>query len=175
MNRILVNYNNLYRYYQIELFNLKVLEEKKESIRNKYFKLTTSISGNTSFKTNNTPDNYANYMNELEKIKILEEIEKQKNIINKLKYYIKKIEYNLSELVGIEYRLFYKIINGVNISKAVEEVVSENCYNNKKPQEDRVIWKKYYPNIKKEVNEFKNIQKEIQKMYENEKSTVKVQ
>ena len=62
-----------------------------------------------------------------------------------------KINYNLSELTGIEYRLFYKVINGVNISKAVDEVVSENCYNNKKPQESTIIWKKYYPNVKKEI------------------------
>lgn len=168
MNRVLINYNNLYRYYQIELFNLKVLEEQKESIRSKYFKVTSSTNGDGSSRTNSNQDNYANYMSELEKEKILDKIEEKRNEINRLNYYIKKIEYNLSELVGIEYRLFYKIINGVNISKAVEEVVSENCYNNKKPQDGRVIWKKYYPNIKKEINEFKNIQKEIQKMYENE-------
>ena len=167
MNKILVNYNNLYRYYQIELLNLKILEEKKESIRCKYFKVTSSASNTTSTKTNENRDNYANYMSELEKEKILDKIEKKRNEINKLNYYIKKIEYNLSELVGIEYRLFYKIINGVNISKAVEEVASENCYNNKKPSTVSVIWEKYYPNIKKEINEFINIQKEVKKMYES--------
>jgi len=166
MNKILVNYNNLYRYYQIELLNLKILEEKKESIRCKYFKVTASTNGDGSNRTNNNQDNYANYMSELEKEKILDKIEEKRNEINKLNYYIKKIEYNLSELVGIEYRLFYKIINGVNISKAVEEIVSENCFNNKKPQEKTIIWTKYYQNIKKEVNEFKNIQNEIKKMYE---------
>lgn len=175
MNRILINYNNLYRYYQIELFNLKILEEKKEKIRSKYFKTTSSASDNTAMRTNNNKDNYNAYMIELEKENLLEEIEKQKNIINKLNYYMKKIDYNLSELRGIEYRLFYKIINGVNISRAIEEVVSENCSNNKKIQDTSIIWKKYYPNIKKEIEEFNSIQKEIQKMYENDKSTVKVQ
>lgn len=175
MNKILINYNNLYRYYQIEVFNLKILEEKKESIRSKYFKTTSSASDNTSTKTNSNKDNYNTYMIELEKENILEDIEKQKNTINKLNYYMNKINYNLSELTGIEYRLFYKVINGVNISKAVDEVVSENCYNNKKPQDTRIIWKKYYPNVKREIDEFNNIQKEIQKMYETEKSTVKVQ
>lgn len=166
MNKILINYNNLYRYYQIELFNLRILEEKKESIRSKYFKTTSSASDNTSTKTNSKQDNYNAYMIELEKEKILEEIERQNNIINKLSYYMNKINYNLSELTGIEYRLFYKVINGVNISKAVDEVVAENCYNNKKPQEATIIWKKYYPNIKKEIDEFRNIQKQIKEMYE---------
>lgn len=169
MNRILINYNNLYRYYQIELFNLKILEEKKEKIRSKCFKITSSTNENATIRSNNSSDKYSQYMIELEKENLLEEIEKQKNVINKLSYYMKKIDYNLSELSGIEYRLFYKVINGVNISKAVEEVVSENCYNNKKPQDTRIIWKKYYPNIKREIDEFNNIQKEIQKMYESEK------
>lgn len=167
MNRVLINYNNLYRYYQIELFNLKVLEEQKESIRSKYFKTTSSTNGDGSSRTNSNQDNYANYMSELDKYKILDKIEEKRNEINRLNYYIKKIEYNLSELVGIEYRLFYKIINGVNISKAVEEVASENCFNNKKPSTVSVIWEKYYPNIKKEVNEFRNIQKEVKKLYES--------
>lgn len=167
MNKILINYNNLYRYYQIEVFNLKILEEKKESIRSKYFKTTSSASDNTSTKTNGNKDNYNAYMIELENEKILEEIEKQNNIINKLSYYMNKINYNLSELTGIEYRLFYKVINGVNISKAVDEVASENCYNNKKPSTVSVIWEKYYPNIKQEIEEFKKIQKEVQKMYKS--------
>ena len=166
MNKILINYNNLYRYYQMEVFNLKILEEKKEKIRNKYFKVTSSISDNKSTRTNENQDNYNAYMIELEKENLLEKIEKQKNTINKLSYYMNKINYNLSELTGIEYRLFYKVINGVNISKAVDEVVSENCYNNKKPQESTIIWKKYYPNVKKEINEFIKIQEDIQKMYE---------
>lgn len=166
MNKILINYNNLYRYYQIEVFNLKILEEKKEKIRSKHFKVTSSISDNKSTRTNENQDSYNAYMIELEKENLLEKIEKQKNTINKLSYYMNKINYNLSELTGIEYRLFYKVINGVNISKAVDEVVSENCYNNKKPQESTIIWKKYYPNVKKEINEFIKIQEDIKKMYE---------
>ena len=44
--------------------------------------------------------------------------------------------------------------------------ILENCFNNKKPSTVSVIWEKYYPNIKKEVNEFRNIQKEVKKLYE---------
>lgn len=167
MNRVLINYNNLYRYYQMELFNLKVLEEKKEKIRSKYFKITSSTSENIAQNTNNNYNRYDSYLIDLEREQLLEQIQEKHNYINKLNYYLKKIEYNLSELRGIEYRLFYKIINGVNISKAVEEVASENCSNNKKPQEESIIWKKYYPNVKKEIDDFKKIQEEVSKMYES--------
>ena len=165
MNKVLVNYNNLYRYYEIENLNLKILEEKKEKIRSKYFSITSSLTEKSSVIGTNS-DKYENYMAELEKEDLLTKIEEQKNFIRQLDYYKRKIEYELSQLVGIEHRLFYKIINGINISKAVEEIVSENCCNNIKPQEKTIIWTKYYPNIKSEVEQFHNIQKEIRIMYE---------
>ena len=168
MNRILINYNNLYRYHQIELLNLKMLEEKKEQIRCKYFKITSKNIENITISQNSNYNNYDEYLIEIEKEQIPQQIEQQNNLIRRLNYYLKKIEYNLSELRGIEYRLFYKVINGVNISKAIEEVASENCSNNKKPQEESIIWKKYYPNIKKEIGEFKKIQKEVDKIYGEE-------
>lgn len=165
MNKLLINYNNLYRYYEIENLNLKILEEKKERIRNKYFSITSSLTEKSSIIGANN-DKYDNYMAELEKENLLDKIEEQKNFIRQLDYYKRKIEYELSQLIGIEHRLFYKVINGVNISKAVEEVVSENCCNNIKPQTTSVIWEKYYPNIKEEIRQFKNIQREIRTIYE---------
>lgn len=53
MNRILINYNNLYRYYQIELFNLKILEEKKEVLVVRpdiYKKILNEAKETTMFK-----------------------------------------------------------------------------------------------------------------------------
>ncbi len=165
MNKILVNYNNLYRYYEIEKVNLSVLEDRKEEIRNQYFK-TTSQPSNSSSKTNKTYENYDVYMIALEKEQILEKIQEKRNLVNRLSYYSKKIEYNLSQLQGIEYQLFYKIINGINVSKAIEEIVEENYLKNKKIKDESIIWKKYYPNIKKEISEFKKIQEEVSKIYE---------
>ena len=102
----------------------------------------------------------------LEKEQIFEQIQEKRNLINKLSYYLKKIEYNLSQLQGIEYQLFYKIINGINVSKAIEEIVEENYLSNRKIKDESIIWKKYYPNIKKEISEFKKIQEEVSKIYE---------
>lgn len=165
MNKILINYNNLYRYYKIEKVNLSILEDRKEKIRNQYFK-TTSQPSNSSSKTNKKYENYDAYMIALEKEQIFEKIQEKRNLINRLSYYLKKIEYNLSQLQGIEYQLFFKIINGINISKAIKEIAEENYFNNKKIKDESIIWKKYYPNIKKEILEFKKIQEEVLKIYE---------
>ena len=165
MNKILINYNNLYRYYKIEKVNLSILEDRKEKIRNQYFK-TTSQPSNSSSKTNKKYENYDAYMIALEKEQIFEKIQEKRNLINRLSYYLKKIEYNLSQLQGIEYQLFFKIINGINISKAIKEIAEENYFNNKKIKDESIIWKKYYPNVKKEILEFKKIQEEVIKIYE---------
>lgn len=164
MNQILVNYNNLYHYYNIELLNLKVLEEEKEKIKSKYFKTTSSYNDKINI-SNEYDSKYDNFMIEMEEKDILNKIQKQKNIVNGLNYYIKKIDYHLSKLDGIEYRLFYKIINGVNISKAVEEIVEENTINNDKIQDESIIWKKYYPNIKEEIKQLNNIKKGVKFLY----------
>lgn len=165
MNKILINYNNLYRYYKIEKVNLSILEDRKEKIRNQYFK-TTSQPSNSSSKTNKKYENYDAYMIALEKEQIFEKIQEKRNLINRLLYYLKKIEYNLSQLQGTEYQLFFKIINGINISKAIKEIAEENYFNNKKIKDESIIWKKYYPNVKKEILEFKKIQEEVIKIYE---------
>lgn len=164
MNQILVNYNNLYYYYNIELLNLKILEEEKEQIRVKYFKITTSYN-NMPSSSNDYDNKYENFMIEMEEKDILNKIQKQKNIVNRLNYYIKKMDYCLSKLDGIEYRLFYKVINGINISKAIEEIVEENTANNDKIQDATIIWKKYYPNIKEEIKQFNNIKKGVKYLY----------
>lgn len=165
MNKILINYNNLYRYYKIEQVNLSILEDIKEKIRDQHFK-TTSQPSNSSSKTNKKYENYDAYMIALEKEQIFEKIQEKRNLINRLSYYLKKIEYNLSQLQGIEYQLFYKIINGINVSKAIKEIAEENYLNNKKIRDESIIWKKYYPNIRKEILEFKKIQEEVLKIYE---------
>ena len=59
-----------------------------------------------------------------------------------------KIENNLLNLTGIEYKLFSEIvINKMNVSKAIEKIAE---------QEDKdvsTIWKNYYPKVKDKINE----------------------
>ena len=88
-------------------------------------------------------------MIELEKTGINIKIENQRNIVNRLKYYLNCMEYHLSKLQGIEYQIFYEVVyNNKNISKAIEYVAEVN---NKEPN---TLWVNYYPNIKKELKKF---------------------
>lgn len=150
------SYNDTYHEYKIELLNLERLENKKNKIRDKYFKITSSIknTGNVLTSIVDYDDKYTSYMIELENTNIEAKIEEQKNIINKLKYYLNCMQYHISCLKGIEYQIFYEIIyNNKNISKAIEYVAE---LNNKEPQ---TIWKLYYPNIKKELEKFEKNKK----------------
>jgi len=45
-------------------------------------------------------------------------------------------------------KLYTKLLDGKNVSRAVEEVVNENYYNNVKPSSESSIWR-YYNNLKK--------------------------
>ena len=143
------SYNDTYHEYKIELLNLERLEEQKNEIKNKYFKITSSSDSNIN-TSNEYDDKYTRYMIELEKTNIDEKIETQKNKVNKLKYYLNCMEYHISKLKGIEYQIFYEVIyNNKNISKAIEYVAE---INDKEPQ---TIWKLYYVKIKDELTKFK--------------------
>ena len=143
------SYNDTYHEYKIELLNLERLEEQKNEIKNKYFKITSSSDSNIN-TSNEYDDKYTRYMIELEKTNIDEKIEIQKNKVNKLKYYLNCMEYHISKLKGIEYQIFYEVIyNNKNISKAIEYVAE---INDKEPQ---TIWKLYYVKIKNELTKFK--------------------
>ncbi len=145
------SYNDTYHEYKIELLNLERLEDKKNKIRDKYFKITSSIknAGDVLSSTVDYDDKYTNYLIELENTNIEAKIEEQKNVVNKLKYYLNSMQYHISCLKGIEYQIFYEIIyNNKNVSKAIEYVAE---LNNKEPN---TIWINYYPNIKNELKKF---------------------
>lgn len=71
---------------------------------------------------------------------------------NKIIIQIKK---DLSELDGIEFNLYSKIvIEGLNISKAIEKVSLEE------DKDISTIWKNYYPKIKKRIQLIEKLNKE---------------
>lgn len=76
--------------------------------------------------------------------KLLErEIEYKKDALKVHKSVLEQISNNET------YRKLYsKLINGKTASKAVEEVVNENYYNNIKPYSESSVWR-YYSNLKK--------------------------
>ena len=77
---------------------------------------------------------------------------------NKIIIQIKK---DLSELKGIEYNLYTKIIvDGFNISKAIEKVAQEE------EKDISTIWKNYYPKIKNKLIIIDKLNKEKEEKYE---------
>nr|DAY06931.1 MAG TPA: hypothetical protein [Caudoviricetes sp.] len=80
--------------------------------------------------------------------KLMYEEEQINNIIKEQNNTLNKIENNLLNLTGIEYKLFSEIvINKMNVSKAIEKIAE---------QEDKdvsTIWKNYYPKVKDKINE----------------------
>lgn len=171
----LKSYNNTYHAYCIEKLELQRLEDQKEQIRSKYFKTSQASPKTIRFKKynpktklveevvgvdetfylktfGNYEDNYVAYMSELENDNILQNIEIQKNRVQRLKYYLNKMQYHLSKLEGIEYELFYAIVyDNLSVSKAVEQIATKNYFSQKH------IWEHYYPKIKDKVNEYLKI------------------
>jgi len=77
---------------------------------------------------------------------------------NKIIIQIKK---DLSELNGIEYSLYSKIIvGGLNISKAIEKVAEEEG------KDISTIWKNYYPKIKNRLFLIEKLNNEKEEKYE---------
>lgn len=77
---------------------------------------------------------------------------------NKIIIQIKK---DLSELNGIEYNLYSKIIvDGLNISKAIEKVAEEER------KDISTIWKNYYPKIKHRLYLIEKLNNEKEEKYE---------
>ena len=80
---------------------------------------------------------------------------KQKRIITQIKK-------DLSELKGIEYNLYSKIVvYGINVSKAIDQVSVEE------EKDISTLWKNYYPKIKNRLKKLDLLYEE--KEDENEK------
>lgn len=168
------NYNDTKIELEISKKRLNQLIDRKEVLYSKYFKITSTSPSTKIKKINNKyqevlndensaikgsfkqEDPFLKYMIELEKINdetgksLNEELTEQLNEVQKLEYYLKSMDYDMLKLKGIEYQLYCEIvINGTNISKAVEKIAE------KIGKEPRTIWKYYYPKIKKSLNKLK--------------------
>lgn len=108
-------------------------------------------------------DSYENIKLELniltERLKIIKEYEvkiaKEKEeisiLISMQQNIIEQIEKDISNLSGIENKLYKEIvINGTSISKAIEKVAYEE------DKDVSTIWKNYYPNVKKRIDKLSN-------------------
>ena len=86
-------------------------------------------------------------------ISLNDDITMQYTLIDKLGKIVNLMDTTISQLKGIEYELYSEIvINGKNISKAVEKVAGHNY------MDVGTIWKNYYPRIKYYIKDLKRIQ-----------------
>lgn len=79
-------------------------------------------------------------------------------IINSKNELMQKYKDNLSKLSDckIEYRIYYKMLNGLSPSRAIEEVAEENYLKGVKPADVNFIWTNYYKNLKKIIKQSEN-------------------
>lgn len=79
------------------------------------------------------------------------EKEKLTETKNELSKILNDMKEKLKNLKGIEQELFYEIvINGLNVTKAVDKVAFHNDV------DSSTIWKRYYKNVKKELESLEN-------------------
>lgn len=146
---------------EIAKSRLKFLKDKKDKLWTKYFPVTSKLKEvvtdkKSSKASSNDNNKIIDYLHELHDVdlgtgmSLAEEITYQEKNIENLKNYLNVMSENLSKLDGIKYRLYYEIVvNGMNISKAVEKVANTNS-----DVDVRTIWRNY-DEIKNEIKNLK--------------------
>lgn len=137
---------------------LSLLMDRKEQLYCKYFPMTQTIKEDVVSGGQRNNDKMADYVHELHEVDIgtgrslADEIEYQREGVEKLQQYLSLMEDTLSKMKGIEYALYYEIVvKGVRVSRAVS-IIAER-YN----KDDRSIWKYHYSKIKKDLRTLQKI------------------
>lgn len=90
----------------------------------------------------------------------LDTIEKNESILKKEKedllklhdFYqtkISQMNQQLKQLKGVEYSLYYELIHGSSVNKAIDKVAAEY------DMSPSTIWKSYYPELKQEIEKLR--------------------
>lgn len=145
-------YSNTKAELNVARIRLNELMTEKEVLYTKYFPMsskTEEVSGHTNKRT----DSFADYMAELTKVNKItgmsldDEIQEQRNKVDRLDYCIRLMDHNLKTTSGIENELFTLIVvDGYKPTKAVEKIAE------KYRKEPRTIWEYNYSKIKKEID-----------------------
>ena len=149
-------YTNTKCELEMAKLRLNVLMDRKEQLYCKHFPITPTLKDVVVSGGDRNRDKMADYVHELNEVDIgtgrslAQEIEYQREIVDKLARYIKDMSDALEKMNGIEYALYYEIVvKGTRISRAVSNVAER--YN----KDDGTIWKYHYPKIKKEIKKFR--------------------
>lgn len=135
---------------------LNLLMDRKEQLYAKYFPVAQRLKDDIVKGGEQDSDKFASYLYELYNVDIgtgyslEQEIEHQRNVIERDKQALDEMTETLENTTGIEYSLYYEIVvKGVGISRAVSNIAER--YN----KENYTIWKYHYSKIKKDVEKLK--------------------
>jgi len=129
---------------------LQLLKDEKEELYQMYVGVK-SPSLQEKVQTTIEVDKMSLYLYQLSKIRengmsLEDEIEYQTNICNRLRYYLKRMEYNINKLQGIPLEIYKMIVlEGMDSTKAVKTISEEYCI------DLRNVWRTYYSKIKSEI------------------------
>lgn len=153
-----LNYTNTKLDLESAKARLNLLMDKKEELYCRYFSISSKIKEVVIDGGQRNNDKMADYLHELTKINPLtgksleQEINDQLIVVQKLEYYLKRMENTLNTYTGLEADLYKEIVvNGLKISKAVEKVAEK--YN----KDVSTVWRLYHKTVKKDVYLLKNV------------------
>ena len=150
------NYTDTQCELDIAKTRLNLLMDRKEKLYCKYFPITPQLKQDVVDGGDKTKDKMADYLHDLYDIDIgtgkslAAEIEYQQEHVDKLENYLDTMNENLKKMTGIEYQLFYEIINsGNSITQSVRAIADRNNI------DIRNVWRNHYKKIKKYVKKLK--------------------
>lgn len=131
---------------------LQLLLDRKEQLYCKYFPLAQRLKEDVVSGGERKNDAMDRYLHELHDVDIgtgkslAEEIEYQREVVDRFTRCVAEMGETLSRMTGIEYALYYEIVvNGKGISRAVQYIAEK--YN----KDTQTIWKYHYNKIRKDV------------------------
>ena len=151
------NYTDTQCELDIAKSRLNLLIDRREKLYCKYFPITPQLKQDVVDGGDKTKDKMADYLHDLYDVDIgtgkslAAEIEYQQENVDKLERYIEEMTEALSKMTGIEYQLFFEIINSnKSITQSVKTIADRNNI------ETRTIWRNQYKKIKKYVKKLKS-------------------
>ena len=154
--KTIINYNNTLCELNSAKLKLSLLMDRKEALYCKYFPMNKPTNSEHVDGGHTIKDTMPLYVEELTRIneetgKSLEqEINEQRNEVNKLNYYIRLMKNTIKKLKGIEAELYrFIVFDNMKISKAIEKTAEKNYV------DDRTIWRIYHKTIKEHINKLK--------------------
>lgn len=145
-------YTNTKCEMEIAKARLALLLDRKELLCCKYFPLAQRLKEDVvsgGARNNDAMDRYLHELYDTDigtGMSLAEEIEYQREVVERFTRYLADIGETLSRMTGIEYALYYEIVvNGRGISRSVQYIAER--YN----KDEQTIWKYHYAKIRKDV------------------------